>query len=49
MLPEGLRCQLRKISTGLEVGKDLRQKQPEALMMPSMLKIPLKSLEINPN
>lgn len=49
MLPEGLRCQLRKISTRLEVGKDLRQKQPEALMMPSMLKIPLKSLEINPN
>lgn len=31
---------------GLELDKDLRQKQPEALMM---LKTPLKSLEINPN
>lgn len=49
MLHEGFRCQLRKVSTVLELGKDLRQKQPEALTTPSMLKTPLKSLERNPN
>lgn len=47
---QGMLCEgLRKISTVLELGKDLRQQQPEALPMPPRLKMPLRSLEINPN
>lgn len=36
--------EVRKSSTVLELGKDWRQKQPETLTMPLMLKMPLKEI-----